>query len=360
MEFLFKGKKIWLKNRDGQIPAQPHSVSLIDELARPQNLGTVIDQIASRSQSPQLTDITPELRKEAERLCLHGFLIEHGLHDPQFEIEIGSFDAAESHLRMLKDQTRTLAFKKALEEKIEPDSVVLDIGTGTGVLAAFAARAGAKHVYAIERSPIMASLARKFFEANGLSSRITVVEGTSTSVQIPEKVDCIVGEIIGNDPLSERIVSLFHDARTRFGNCQCSLIPNKITLLAVPINQSLNKHIQETRNWIHPQKLSPDMALGDPAEIIQIDLSQNLAESVDKEFDLKFTDHGLLEALALCFTLELSPSVSLSTVPGSAGSDNHWMSLLWKMSEPLRVEPGHSVTHRYIFDKFNHSYFETI
>ena len=45
----------------------------------------------------------------------------------------------------------------AYEEAINllpKDKIILDIGSGTGVLSMFAAKAGAKHVYAIEYSDI--------------------------------------------------------------------------------------------------------------------------------------------------------------------------------------------------------------
>ena len=57
---------------------------------------------------------------------------------------------------MLKDQVRTLSYQKAIEGNPEDfkDKVVLDIGCGTGILSIFAARAGAKHVYAIDNAEI--------------------------------------------------------------------------------------------------------------------------------------------------------------------------------------------------------------
>ena len=57
---------------------------------------------------------------------------------------------------MLKDTVRTRSYQRAIEENPNDfkDKIVLDIGCGTGILSIFAARAGAKHVYAIENAEI--------------------------------------------------------------------------------------------------------------------------------------------------------------------------------------------------------------
>lgn len=57
------------------------------------------------------------------------------------------------HATMLRDAPRTQAYLTALENMNLHGKTVLDIGTGTGVLAMFAARAGARRVYAVEASP---------------------------------------------------------------------------------------------------------------------------------------------------------------------------------------------------------------
>ena len=48
------------------------------------------------------------------------------------------------------------------------DKIVLDIGCGTGILSIFAARAGAKHVYAIDNAEI-AEYAKYIIKQNGFS-----------------------------------------------------------------------------------------------------------------------------------------------------------------------------------------------
>src|SRR5687767_11975833 len=57
--------------------------------------------------------------------------------------------------RMLADQPRMAFYHAAVARHIQPGDRVVDLGTGTGILAAFAARRGAAHVYAIDHSSIL-------------------------------------------------------------------------------------------------------------------------------------------------------------------------------------------------------------
>lgn len=79
-------------------------------------------------------------------------------HDQYFD----SYSHYYIHEEMIKDKVRTESYMQAilLNKECLKDKIVLDIGCGTGILSIFAARAGAKHVYAVDNAEI-AEYARK-------------------------------------------------------------------------------------------------------------------------------------------------------------------------------------------------------
>ena len=138
------------------------------------------------------------------------------------------------HARMLDDDRRTGDYLAALAAGVRPGDVVLDIGTGTGVLAVAAARAGARRVYAVEATDI-AVVAERVFEANGVQDRVTLVPGWSRQIELPEKADVLVAEVIGNEPFEEEILETTLDARRRLLKPGARLIPHTLTLMARPV-----------------------------------------------------------------------------------------------------------------------------
>jgi SAM-dependent methyltransferase len=94
--------------------------------------------------------------------------------------------AGSSYLDMLNDAPRNEAFAAALS-CVARGRAVLDIGTGTGLLAALAARAGAARVTACEVFPPMARVARAVAAANAAAhtaAAITVVPKRSDELTV--------------------------------------------------------------------------------------------------------------------------------------------------------------------------------
>lgn len=76
--------------------------------------------------------------------------------------------------------------------------IVLDVGCGTGILSMFAAQAGAKHVYAVDCSSIIAQ-AKQIVEKNGFADQITMIKGKVEEIDLPvPHVDIIVSEWVSD------------------------------------------------------------------------------------------------------------------------------------------------------------------
>ena len=99
-----------------------------------------------------------------------------------------SYASVAGHRRMALDTIRNDAYARALADVITPDSVVLDLGAGTGVHGLVAARLGARRVYLVEPEDVIA-LADELAAANGLAERVTTVQGRIEDVDLPERAD---------------------------------------------------------------------------------------------------------------------------------------------------------------------------
>eukprot|EP01100_Stratorugosa_tubuloviscum_P015939 TRINITY_DN96_c0_g2_i1.p1 TRINITY_DN96_c0_g2~~TRINITY_DN96_c0_g2_i1.p1 ORF type:complete len:409 (+),score=181.47 TRINITY_DN96_c0_g2_i1:240-1466(+) len=121
------------------------------------------------------------------------------------------------HEEMLKDYTRTISYKRAITCNPDDfkDKIVLDVGCGTGVLAIFCAKSGAKHVYAVDASDVVEH-AIKIIAKNNLSHKITVMKGMLEDLVIPEKVDIIVSEWMGYFLIYEAMLKTVFFARDNY------------------------------------------------------------------------------------------------------------------------------------------------
>jgi len=111
---------------------------------------------------------------------------------------------------MINDTGRNIAYKKAIE-KVAKNSIVCDIGTGTGFLSILAAKAGAKKVYSIEMDPGRAQYAREMIKKVGFENTIEVINKNFLSCDrsdIPDDIDYFISETIGSPIFNENIINL--------------------------------------------------------------------------------------------------------------------------------------------------------
>jgi type II protein arginine methyltransferase len=133
------------------------------------------------------------------------------------------------HIRMMKDAPRNAAFQDAINRAVSPESRVLDIGSGSGLLAMMAARAGAAVVHSCELNPAIAAVAKDIVQANGFADRITVHGKNSrhldAEADLGGRADIIVSEIIGDDLVCEQVLPSLRDASRRLAKSNAIFIP---------------------------------------------------------------------------------------------------------------------------------------
>ncbi|XP_021895227.1 protein arginine N-methyltransferase PRMT10 [Carica papaya] len=141
---------------------------------------------------------------------------------------------------MLSDQVRMDAYFKAIVENKHHffGKTVLDVGTGSGILAIWSAQAGARKVYAVEATK-MSDHARTLVKANNLQDVIEVIEGSMEDVILPEKVDVIISEWMGYFLLRESMFDSVICARDRWLKPTGVMYPSHARMWLAPIRSGL-------------------------------------------------------------------------------------------------------------------------
>lgn len=161
-----------------------------------------------------------------------------------------TYASVSQHRPMVFDSVRNAAYERAMRKLITPDSVVLDLGAGLGLLGLLAARAGARKVYLVEPEAVV-RLAPEFARNAGLADRIQVLQGRIEDLELPERVDLILSVFTGNLLYSEDLLpSLFH-ARERWLKPGGRLLPDFAELLLTPV-EAPELHERHVAAWSGP------------------------------------------------------------------------------------------------------------
>ncbi|KAI0322098.1 protein arginine N-methyltransferase [Amylostereum chailletii] len=146
-----------------------------------------------------------------------------------------SYGANDIHAVMIQDKIRTSTYASFIltNPAVFRDAIVLDVGCETGILSLFAARAGAKHVFAVDASNI-AVKARRIVKANDLEDVITVIQGKVEDITLPDgvtHVDIIISEWMGYALLYESMLDSVLRARDRFLKPEGVMAPSQCKMM---------------------------------------------------------------------------------------------------------------------------------
>ena len=135
--------------------------------------------------------------------------------------------------QMVRDARRFQPWLDALRRRISPETTVMDIGCGTGILSLLACKFGARKVYAVEPDASI-EIGRSCTSELGGGNRIEWIQQLSTDITLPEKVDLVVGDLHGTLPFFTRGIASLADARRRHLKPNGLLLPRADILYAAP------------------------------------------------------------------------------------------------------------------------------
>ncbi|MBY0575114.1 MAG: methyltransferase domain-containing protein [Gallionellaceae bacterium] len=164
-------------------------------------------------------------------------------HHPGEHLELGQFIPLVYHYHMLADQARMDAFREAIAVAVPPNSRVLELGGGTGILSFFAAQHAAK-VWCVEINPDLVREARRILALNTGGERVEMIEADAFDYLPPEPVDVVICEMVHVGMLREKQIPVIESFKRRyqekFGGMLPRFVPEGFIQAVQPVQQSFD------------------------------------------------------------------------------------------------------------------------
>ncbi|KAL3881624.1 hypothetical protein ACJMK2_028040 [Sinanodonta woodiana] len=285
------------------------------------------------------------------------------LQEDEDEAYFSGYSHFSIHETMLKDKVRTESYRDFMYKNriLFQDKVILDVGCGTGILSMFAAKAGASHVIAVDRSDIIYQ-AMDIVRENSLSDKITLIKGRLEDIELPvEKVDIIISEWMGYFLLFESMLDTVLYARDKYLSPGGAVYPDKfsIHLAALGDLDYYKKHVifwedvygfrmscmkgevirEVLVDVVEQQKIISDSCIikgwsSSSCQVSELQFSQDFAITVTCTGTLV----GLVSWFDIGFETGCPSVVFFSTSP--AHTATHWKQTIFLLDKPMEVDKG--------------------
>jgi len=263
------------------------------------------------------------------------------------------------HIPMINDEERNIAYERALKRAVTPDSLVFEIGTGSGIVAMMAARAGAKQVVTCEAVPILAQVALETVARNGYRDKIKVVSKRSTQVKVgedlPEKADIFVSELINIGMLAPNMLPIIQHARANLVKPEGKIIPAAAVVFGALLQCDHMAKINPVRMidgfdmgafdiFRSPGYAQLDLAadphrmLSERFHCLDFDFRVAMKEADLRPLAVTATETGICHGVAFWFDLVMDEETVYRSE--SRSRTNHWKQAVQFFPEPVKVKPG--------------------
>ncbi len=274
-----------------------------------------------------------------------------------------NFAGLAEHEEMLSDAVRVDAYHRGIARNVAPGDVVLDLGTGTGLLAFLSVRAGARKVYAVEHSDFI-EVAREIARHNDITG-IEFVQANSREFTPPEPVDVVVHEQMGDELFNENMLQNVLDLRDRVLRPGGRILPSRFRLFVEPVSmhgamrvrrfwnidlpEGIDLAPMETslvaarfdtgRNeqlWVRPG--SVQSTLGPPEPIIELDLhtlGSVDAIALDHVVERRAAADAIVDGACVWFEAAFDDETTLTTSP--LATNTSWGNRMFRLDREVHA-----------------------
>ncbi|XP_067853823.1 protein arginine N-methyltransferase 7 isoform X4 [Heptranchias perlo] len=302
--------------------------------------------------------------------------------------------ARSSYADMLHDKDRNEKYYSGIRAAVRrvkargQRAIVLDIGTGTGLLSMMAARAGADYCYAIEVFKPMADVAVKIVDKNGFSNKIKVINKHSTEVTVgPDgdmlcRANILVTELFDTELIGEGALPSYEHAHKYLVQEECEAVPHRATVYAQLVesermwawNKVLPIHVRLEGSKVEKVIVPPrDMQVcaGSPCvydiqlnqvnrnhfttltevtEMFRVDFSKAVSSSLARHtVQVRATASGQAQVVLSWWDMDMDPEGNIKCTmapywvhptPNNIQWRDHWMQCVYFLAEELPVQEG--------------------
>ena len=274
------------------------------------------------------------------------------------------------HFSMMNDEVRNKAYSDALKLAVGDGDLVLDIGTGSGLLSLMAAVSGAEKVITCETSRTIAEAAKEIIDINGYGGKITVLNKKSTDlkvgVDLPQRADLIISEVFSSEFVGEGVRTTISDANKRLlkkggrmipqsGKIRIALIDNSPEIFSNTSVASVHGFDLSKFNSISQSKfpLKPGdnpVLLSSPEDAFNINLyDKSEVVREEKIIKLRVNQNGLCMGLIQWMWIHMYKEIEYENKPGE--NDSHWTKPIYLFDEPVVAKIGDVIEIKAVLGK---------
>lgn len=208
----------------------------------------------------------------------------------------------------LFDRQRVDYLRTAIQQTVKPGDVVVDAGSGTGLLGLFAAKAGAAKVYCLELNPEFIPVIEQHARRNEVADQIVPLNANAATCDLPEDVDVVISEVISAGFFFEPQLQILNNLR-RFLKPDGAIVPGRMRNYVELIDAQTDLYGLRFDYDTRFTELDDDRSLTTTSLYLSTDFLEPSETEVGARERVTATSDGLANAVKVTYDIEFAKGV---------------------------------------------------